>query len=482
MRFEKWAVAATAVAIAVACCAPKPALRLIVSMQEEQEAYYRDELVPAFEKTYPSVVEVVHYDDADSLESILRQDPGTISLIKVPFEKAGPLMRSGVLMPLDSVLDKDELRAFDDTYLMTSLGSFDNRRYLIPQRFGTHIMVYRKSRVADVTDSWRNFRDTISTLLKNCNGYGLPATYLLEDDPQKWDYYDIFVLGWIWSHMLYEGRVHPRVAHSGKHYSGTFHRMIDRITQLGGDSAAVMAMEGDAVIDAVYWEALYTANNVYNGKMWSEQWSGQDILRRFGAGELFLTFMTQSECFSLYGADNDSSGGRMSDPDDVGVATMPLGCSFDLDTNGIPRYGTKAVTTNGWWWAIPAGTPDRRLSYRLASFITSAAVQIQECSRFGMIPVRKDILGDMTMLFSGGWIGNMYDASFRQMVLNGYTVIPGSPDFTGVGRLYLDILDEVVAAKGWAPVQGANPQRQYIIDVVAGTYQPKIARRYGTAP
>jgi len=481
MRYEKGAAAAAAVAIAVSCCAPKPALRLFVSMQEDQEAYYRDELVPVFEKTYPSKVELVHYDDADSLESILRQDSGTISLIKVPFEKAAPLMRSGVLMPLDSILDKDDLRAFDDTYLMTSLGSFNNRRYLIPQRFETHIMVYRKSRVADVTDSWRNFRDTISALLKSCNGYGLPATYLLEDDPQKWDYYDIFVLGWIWGHMLYDGKVQPRIAHCGKRHFATLHRLVDRIYQLGGDSAALMAMEGDAVIDAVYWEALYTAHDVYNGKMWSERWSSADILRSFGSGELFLAFMTQSECFSLHGG-ADNTERNLSDPDDIGVATMPLGCTFELDTNGMPRSGTKAVTTNGWWWAIPADAPDRHLSYRLASFITSAAVQIQECSRFGMIPVRKDILGDMTMLFGGGWVGSMYDASFRQMVINGYTVIEGSADFTQVGRLYLDILEEMAAAKRWAPVQGANPQRQYIIDVVAGTYQPKIARRYGTAP
>ncbi|MBN1577696.1 MAG: ABC transporter substrate-binding protein [Chitinispirillaceae bacterium] len=474
-------IAVLASGLTLVGCTPRPQVLVLISMMADQEAYFKNELVPAFEKKYPSVIEVIHYGSTDSIEDIMRQRAGTISLVKVPFDKAGPLMRKGMFAPLSSVLAGDGLKKFKDAYLLTSLGAMDGKQYLVPRKFETRIMVYCKSKVADAAASWRTWKDSIDAVLKHYNGYGLPSTYLLEDDPEQWDYFDIFVAGWIWGHTLYNGKVQSRIGHRGKRYSGTTLRVIDRIFQLGGDSSAVLSMKGDAVVDAICWEAIYTAAGIYNEKMWSERWSGSDIWQRFASGDVFLSFMTQLDCFFLHGTGSDNLDGFFQLPEDMGVATMPRACSVQLDAAGIPHNGSKAVTTGGWWWAIPADAPSPALGFELASFISGTSAQIQECSRFGMIPVRKDILSDMSMMFGGGWIKNIYEMSFKQLVKNGYTVLPGSSNFNEVGRLYLDLIDEVIVNRHWA-AEGAFPQREYIREVITSLYQPKIVQTLQTVP
>jgi hypothetical protein len=342
-------------------------------------------------------------------------------------------------------------------------------------------MVYCKSKVADAVASWRMWKDSIDAALTVYNGFGLPSTYLLEEDPNQWDYFDIFVAGWIWGHTSYDNKMQPRIGHRGKKYSGTSQRIIDRIFQLGGDSAAVMGMRGDAVIDAIYWEAIYTSAGIYNNRMWSERWSGADIWRQFASGDVFLAFMTQLDCFFLHGTGRDNLDGYFPQPDDMGVATMPRGCSADLDAAGIPRYGSKTVTTGGWWWGIPADAPSRSAGYRLATFITGTTAQIQECTRFGMIPVRKDILADMSMMFGSGWIAQVYETSFRQLVQNGYTVLPRSLGFSDISALYLQLVDEVIVGRHWA-AEGTVPRREFISGIIASTYQPLAAGIAAGAP
>lgn len=443
-------------------------------MMPDQETYFKNEVVPAFEKKEKCTVEVIHYGSTDSLETILRQRAGTISLVKVPSDKAGQLMRNGMFAPLDSMLTPAELQRFHNDYLLTSLGAMDGRQYLIPRKFETRVMVYCRSKVADAVASWRTWKDSIDEVLRKYNGFGLPSTYLLEEDPNQWDYFDVFVAGWIWGHTKYNGKMQARIGHRGKKYSGTSQRIIDRIFQLGGDSAAVMGMKGEAVVDALYWEALYTSADIYNNRMWSDRWSGADIWRRFASEDVFLAFMTQLDCFFLHGTGRDNLEGFFPRSDDMGVATMPRACSAALDAAGIPRYGSKSLTTGGWWWGIPADAPDRLEGFRLASFVTGTTEQIQECTRFGMIPVRKDILGDMSMMFGSGWIADVYKVSFMQLVQNGFTVLPRSKDLSDVGKIYLSLLDEIVVNRKWS-AEGDLPQRDYIAGIIASSYQPRLA-------
>jgi hypothetical protein len=447
---------------------------ILVKMMPVQEQYFGREVMPAFDRDNNSETKVVHYENTAELESELTHHAHNVALVKIPFEKISALIRGNYLTPLDAILRPEELKEFKSTYFLTSLGSIDNKQYCIPRKFETRIMVYCKSKVTDALARFKNCRDAIDADLKKINRYGLPSTYVLEDDPNKWSFFDVYVVGWIWAHTPYDDRIEPRIGHRGKRYSGTSQRIIDRVFQCGGDSSQVLSMNGDAVTDAFMWEAVY-ASSVYNKRMWEEAWSGADIWKAFKSGDVFLAFMTQLDCFFLHGTGQDGLDGFMKNPDDMGVAVMPSGCSVELDSRGnFLRDGVKSVTTGGWWWGIPATTPDPKLSYAMARFITNTKSQIQDCSRFGMIPVRKDILGDMPMMFGDGWITAIYETSFRQLMLNKYTAIPASGHFDEISAIYLDAWYDIVVKKNWAAA-GDSPQREYIRRILTETYAPRAA-------
>jgi hypothetical protein len=456
------------------CTAPKQS-EILIHMIKAQEEYFAKEIIPGFDKQARAKTMVAHYENTENLESELTLRSGRVSLVKIPFDRCKSLIMKNFLKPLDVFLSDDEMRDFKGTYLLTSLGTYGDKQYLIPRKFETRVMVYCKSKVADAVSRWRASKDAINADMRKINGYGLPSTYTLEDDPNKWDFFDVYVVGWIWAHTPYDGRTMARIAHRGKRYSGTSLRIIDRVFQCKGDSAQVTTMRGDAVVDAFMWEALYAAS-VYNKRMWEEAWSGTELWNGFKTGDVYLAFMTQLDCFFIHGTGRDGLDGYLKDPSDMGVALMPAGCSVQCDQSGaVLREGCKSVTTGGWWWGIPVTTPDPQLSYQLARYITSTKCQIQDCTRFGMIPVRKDILGDMSLMFGGGWITEVYETSFRQLMVNKYCTIPSDQHFDEISSVYLDAWYDIVTHKNWAS-SGDVPQWDYIRQVLVKTYIPRVAK------
>lgn len=466
-------------ALVVVGCAPTKSMKVLIHMIPDQERYFSEEVVPQFEEEQKAELDVVHLGSLDSMEHELDRLGGEVGLVKVPFGKSWSLVRDGHIMPLNSFLSEEERREYRETYLLTSLARADGKHYFVPRKFETRIMVYCKSKVTDALESWRSQKDSLDAALRKFNGYGLPATYLLESDPNEWDYFDVFVVGWIWANRSYGGKTAPRVAHRGKRYSGTSLRIVDRVFQCGGDSTKVLRMEGDAVVDAMHWEAVYAAGGIYNQRMWEEQWSGTGVWKGFASGDVFLSFMTQLDCFFIHGTGRDGLEGYLSDPDDMGVAVMPQGCSVELDRKGdVLRSGEKSITTGGWWWGIPSDTPYPRLSYDLARHITSTTSQVQGCTRFGMIPVRKDILSDMSMMFGGGWITEVYQTSLRQLMENGNTIVPVNPRFGQIANLYLSAWFDVVVDRNWSPNR-RFPDRNHIEKVLNTTYASRAAALLG---
>ena len=458
----------------LSCSQPRQS-KILVQMIQAQEQYFKNEVVPGFNKDNGAAVEVIHYENTGQLGAELKKYPGQTALVKIPFDKAPFLIDERLLLPLDNVLTDNEMKEYRQTYVLTSLGAKGGKQYLIPRKFETRIMVYCKSKVADALAIWRADRDSISADLRKINGVGLPATYLLEDDPNAWDFFDIYAVGWIWAHTPYDEKIHGRIAHRGKRYSGTSQRIIDRIFQCGGDTSQVLNIRGPAVTDAMTWEAAY-AVSVYNKRMWEEAWSGMDIWKGFGEGEVFLAFMTQIDCFFIHGTGQDGLNGYLKDPSDMGVAQMPKGSSLLLDKSGAPvREGCKSVTTGGWWWGIPVDAPDPKESYRLARYITGTKAQINDCSRFGMIPVRKDILSDISIIFGGGWITEVYTTSFKQLMNNGSTTLPTNAAIDKIGNLYLDAWYDIVVGRNWSS-DGISPRWEHIQGVLETKYAPQAAK------
>jgi len=450
-------------------------MTLLIQMTKDQQEFFTRQVLPPFEKKNRVAIELVTVPGVDSIGAYCEKYEKEAYLVKVPFLKAWSLVQADLVAPLNSFLSDEAVTAFRDTYILTWFGEKEGNQYFLPRKFETRIMVYRKSKVRDAVAVWQKYRDTIQTVLRAVNGYGLPRNYNLESDPALWDFFDVFVAGFVWSSLSYDTKKTGRVAHRGKRYSGTALRVIDRVYQCGGDSTAMLRMYGDAVVDAFAWEAVYTFCNIYNKKMFTEQWEGKNLWEGFASNEVFLSFMTQLDCFYLYGSDGGSLAGLVDDTGDIGLSLMPTGCSVQLDKDGrMLRIGTKAITTGGWWWAIPQTCPRPDLAYELFLHITSRENQLAECKSFGMIPVRNDILKSKDILFTHTRASEVFQTSYKQIQKNNNNILPSLPRFDKVVAIYLEAWFDIVAGANWSAEKGKPPDHAHIANTISEKYSRKV--------
>ncbi|NLD94226.1 MAG: hypothetical protein GX639_16335, partial [Fibrobacter sp.] len=71
-------------------------------------------------------------------------------------------------------------------------------------------------------------------------------------------------------------------------------------------------------------------------------------------------------------------------------------------------------------------------------FITNRENQAKECSKFGMLPVRKDILQNLQQVFDQGWVGDIFKVAVEQIAANDLTTVPLVKSYTDVGQTYID--------------------------------------------
>jgi ABC-type glycerol-3-phosphate transport system substrate-binding protein len=439
-------------------------------MIDQQFSFFSKEIIEEFEKQNNVRIDLFRAATIDDIKKTFMEKKNNLSLVKIPFGKCWPLVAKGNILPINTFLSKLELEAFETDYILTRFGKKDGKQYFLPRKYETRVMVYRKSKVADALNVWTTHRSAINDKLKKINGYGLPYNYVLEEEPSKWDFFDIFVLGSIWSTTKYNGEKKPRIAHRGHKYLGTALRIIDRVLQCKGDLRSVLYLKHNSVVDAFYWEAAYAYAGIYNKSMWEEEWKGEDIWKGFASEDVFLSFLTQLDCTFLYGTGQDGLDGYIKNQEDLDIALMPSGCSLQLDQNGnILRKGTQAITNGGWLWGIPKKCPDPLLAFKLFTFISNKENQLQECKRFGMIPVRNDILKNKSIVFESGWISKMFRVSYRQVQINGENFVSSHAKFNSIADLYLAAWFDIVVSQNWHSEKKA-PDRDYIKDLLHKEY------------
>ncbi len=462
-------------------------MKIIVHMIDQQYEYFSKEVIPQFEKENRVKIDVVRVAHIDNIEAAFTESKRRVSLLKIPFGKCWSLANKGHIMPLNTFLTETDIKIFEDDYILTWFGQKQGKQYFLPRKYETRVMVYRKSKVEDVLNIWSQYRNEINMKLKELNGYGLPRNYILEEDPSEWDFFDIFVVGMVWSLRAYNGEKKARIGHRGAKYLGTALRIVDRVFQCKGDLNSMLYLKHNSVVDAFQWEATYAYAGIYHPAMWEQQWKGENLWNGFYSEDVFLSFMTQLDCMFLHGTGRDDLSGFVQDPEDLGVALMPTGCSLEIHEDGAPlRSGTKSITTGGWLWAIPKKCPFPLLAYKLFLFITSKNKQLEECRRFGMIPVRRDILKDKSILYEYGWTSTMFRKSYKQIQHNGNNFVSSHDRFSEIVALYLDAWYDIVVGKNWAPAKEEEesptteaPSRDHIENILWKNYSTKAVKIIG---
>ncbi|HON09290.1 MAG TPA: extracellular solute-binding protein [Chitinispirillaceae bacterium] len=410
----------------------KKEISVLLRMMPSQERFFREQIIPEFEKKNNCKVSLATFVNEWDIERFLKLEESkkkpTIALVKTPFEMTRVLVTKGYMKDLFSISDSDQVLQDLAEYhqLASGLGYFNGKPYYIPRKLETRILFYRKSKVAEAVGKFESHRKRIDAELKKQNGYGLPAEYVLESDPGQWDFYDLYVVGSIWANEEYNGVKMGRMAHRGARYAGTALDLVDKSLQLGASREDILRLTSDKTVETFLWERVFIRNGLYNPGMWQDPWKGANIYTAIKDGKIFLALMQQIDVFLIHGwKDDPSMPSYLPEEDDMGLSIVPKATAFELDESGKPVYeGTRSISTGGWWWGIPKTSPNAKLGYALARFITSKENQAKECSRFGMVPVRKDIINNLPEVFDQGWVGEIFKTSIQQIGINELTTVP----------------------------------------------------------
>ena len=452
-------------------------MKILVHMTTEQESYLKTQVLPLFERQNNIKIQIENYQSFNEIATRLKGPKDSIGLVKVPFVKEWELVDNGYIRSLNSFLSPGEKDEFQKVYACWWLGARDNEQYYIPRKFETRILAYRPSKVATAVETWKKFAHAIDSSLSNINGRGLPEDYTLESDPNEWDFFDIYVAGYVWAHTKFSDGTKSRIAQRGKLYDGTALTLIDRVFECGGDSYSLFNMNSKAVLDAFLWEAAYAWGGIYDSLMWTKQWAGQQLWEGFWKGSIYLTFFTQLDCITVLNKEIGPENMKKDIAADFATAQMPRGCSIELDkARQIVRQGTHRVTTGGWWWGIPKRWNDPVLAYKLARFITNRENQIKECAKFGMVPVRYDVIKDPDALFFGGPISEVFKTSYKQIQTNDNLVLPSSTRIDTVTQCYLDAWKKIIMERNWANNPRLAPMPDHIAWELKENYAPRIMK------
>ncbi len=440
----------SALAFVIGCSqkTEKKEISVLLRMMPSQERFFREQIIPEFEKQNNCKVSITTFTNEWDIERILKLEESkkdrqrSITLVKTPFEMARVLVTKGYMKDLYSVTDSAKVLQDLAEYhqLASGLGYFNGKPYYIPRKLETRILFYRKSKVADAISKFESHRKRINAELKKQNGFGLPAQYVLESDPGQWDFYDLYVAGSIWANEEYNGVKMGRMAHRGARYAGTALDLVDKSLQLGASREDILRLTSDKNVETYLWENIFVKNGLYNPGMWQDPWKGANIYTAIKDGKVFLASMQQIDVFLIHGwKDDPSMPSYLPDEGDMGLSVVPKAVAFELDEAGKPVYeGSRAISTGGWWWGIPKTSPHAELGYALARFITSRENQAKECSRFGMVPVRKDIINNLPQVFDQGWVGEIFQTSIKQIGINELTTVPLVKSYAEMSQNLID--------------------------------------------
>jgi ABC-type glycerol-3-phosphate transport system substrate-binding protein len=456
---------------------PKP-ITILVRMMEAHENWFMKKIINKFEKNNNCRVIIRRYESYDELVRILRNEAllkgkNNVSLAKIPLDVTLLLYKEKLMQSIEHILinkkfskfvDKYSLSTIEDEYKpvaleMCSFSTITGKSlFFLPRKLETRLMIYRKSKVINAVKNWHKFENQINQIFKKENGYGLPLNYALESDVNKWDFYDLLVVGYYWANTKYDDETAARIAHRSKNYSGTVQGLIDKALQLGANKEDItdMYVFSDRIIDLFQWEAIFSKYNLYCKDMWEgDGWSGTDIYEGIEKDKVFLTWMHQLDSMLIYGSEELGIRSYIGiNKEDLGIGLMPQGVSFELTEDGLPkRIGTKAVHTSGWFWGIPKNSPEPHLAAALAIFITSTNFHLEECKNFSLIPVRRDVSAYLKLNPESGWKDEIYRMSLEQLGLNADNFSPRfktQDDYKAFLYTYYHAFEEIVIKKRYS--------------------------------
>ena len=142
---------------------------LVIRMMGIQDTWFRENIIPPFEKQHDAGITVVAFDKFWDLEVMLalEKDSGrhTIGLVKTPLEMTRSLQK--FMIPYDDVMSANDLQTLKAQYdpQAVKLGTIDGKLYYLPRKLETRMMTYLKSKVDEAVKGWKQFEADINAAL-----------------------------------------------------------------------------------------------------------------------------------------------------------------------------------------------------------------------------------------------------------------------------------------------------------------------------
>ncbi len=418
-------------AVALVALLYRPGYVVLVRMNEAEADWFRARLA-RFSEHHRVKLNVIACKTDDEIarqlegERMARQK--RVLLVQTPQELLVPFVDEGLIRPLADLGGKQRMAEITALFLPEAMAPvrFRGRPHYLPATFSSLLIFYSKRRVAEAVEHWEDVRPTVDGWLRAANGHGLPWDYALEDDPGLWDSYDVAVVAAWWSTREIEGLTLPRVAHAADAGPESAMDLAARIYSMSGTNEQILTLDGQAVWDAFAWESFFFTHDLYHPAMLSENWDTDDLLAAVAQGQLFLCTMTGADLYRLHGTGAPGMEGYLKEPGDLGVARMPRGLSLDQTKRQGARSGNSWSARSGTWWGVPQTSPDAPLALALAEHASSPEMQTDWCRAFGHLPLLRDLVADLDVIFREDWAFQIARTAKSQTLEFG-RALPNSP-------------------------------------------------------
>lgn len=443
-----------------------PARYVLAPMNERQAAWFQTNMLNEYNDEHDTNFQVRAVSNEQLAGSMRAAD---VALAILPANEAEKAATDHRVVAFEGVITKEVLAAdFADVRPdVLESARFQSKQFFLPRAIALDVAVYRISRVRDALLHWQLVRPEIEAALRAVNGTGLPRDYELDHQPADWDAYDLFVLGFYWSHRSYSGQgARARIAHRVGLSTEAQSEIAAGMYRAGMTDANLATRGSVPALDWFQWEALYRENGLYWDTMFTPAGvDDESILDGVTRGELYLTSVDQMQAFTLHGGSYRGARALVPDGDDLGFAPMPRFASLEINAHGVPARTAEPFSfREELMWALPAQNHSPATVYDLVKWVLEREDHARECEALGILPMRTDVIRERETLFREPWMQDVLEAGLDQWAR---AQLPPPTLQSALGVDYAVAWNRVVAQRG-APAAAR--------DAIAGVLNTPVDR------
>jgi hypothetical protein len=412
-------------------------LRLLLRAGPARVQWLKDNLLSEFAAAHDLDFEVIGAKSFEEMVDVLqaeKEKPTGISLADISDDLSDGLREAGALRPMQDVAPPEDVRAAIDEYLPEAIerATFEKKLWFVPKRALVDVAIYLRPAVEDLYLNWEKDRRAIDAALKEANGVGLPRGYELEKTPNAWSMIDLFVAGWYWAHhpapWADDPSPAPRLALRSGLNDDAQNDLYSSLFAAGLSDTEIGKLDAPAWLDVLQWSALFRKHHLLAKEC--EDPKGADafvVNGLFKARRLAWAPIDQADSLWVHGGSRRDAEPGMRGATELDWATLPEGVSVELRDGKPARTGRSFSMEEVHFWALPVHSPEPRLAWELARYLTQRGLHQRETEAQGLLPIRRDLAEEYPILFRLDWMQRLLDASYRQ-VQRGSGDLPDAPD------------------------------------------------------